>query len=227
MSKGTLYGIGVGPGDPELLTLKGARILQEADIIASPNIGSGRQTALGIVGRYIEGKEIIDCSTPMTRDPEATARAYDEIADKLGALLDQGKDIAFITLGDSGVYSTYYYVHHRMVERGYTCEVVAGVTSFSAASARLGVPLCEGSEQLLVVPVLAGDPRAALAVPGTKIFMKSGRELVKLRELLRERGLLDRAYMVADCGLETEEVFTDLDEIDENASYMAVVVLKD
>ena len=170
MAKGKLYGISVGPGDPELLTLKGARILREADLIASPNIGTGMQTALRIVGRYIEGKEVVDCSTPMTRDKEATAKAYDAIADKLAALLDEGKTIAFITLGDAGVYSTYYYVHKRMVERGYDCEVVAGVTSFSAAAARLGIPLCEGSEQLLVVPVAAGEPEDRRFAKGAAVL---------------------------------------------------------
>ena len=89
----------------------------------------------------------------------------------------------------------------------------------------MGIPLCEGAEQLLVVPVLSGDPGTALDVPGKKIFMKSGRELVALRELLRERGLLDHARMVADCGLPTEEVFESLDELDEDKSYMAVVLL--
>ena len=87
--KGTFYGVSVGPGDPELLTLKAARVLAEADVIASPSIGSGLQTARRIIERYIEGKEVLDCSTPMTRDKEASARAYDAIADKLGALLDE------------------------------------------------------------------------------------------------------------------------------------------
>ena len=227
MAKGKLYGIGVGPGDPELLTLKGARILREADIIASPNIGTGMQTALRIVGRYIEGKEVVDCSTPMTRDKAATAAAYDAIADKLAALLDEGKNVAFITLGDSGVYSTYYYVHERMVARGYDCEVVAGVTSFSAAAARLGIPLCEGSEQLLVVPVAAGNPEVALDVPGTKVFMKSGREMLALRDLLAERGILQHAQMVNRCGLDGEQVVRDMATLDDDVNYMAVVILKD
>ena len=227
MAQGKLYGVSVGPGDPELVTVKAARILREADVIAAPNIGCGkRQTALRIVERYIEGKELLDCTTPMTRDPEATAAAYDAIADKIAALLDAGKNVAFITLGDAGVYSTYYYVHERMVARGYEPEVIPGVTSFSAASARLGISLCEGPEQLVVVPVLSGDALAGLETPGTKVFMKSGRDIVKLRELLRERGLLDRAVMVANCGLEGEQVFRSLDDIDDNESYLAVVLLK-
>ncbi|MBQ3301661.1 MAG: precorrin-2 C(20)-methyltransferase [Eggerthellaceae bacterium] len=227
MATGKLYGVSVGPGDPELLTLKAARILREADVIASPNIGTGMQTALRIVGDYIQGKEILDCSSPMTRDKAATAAAYDVVADKLAALLDDGKTVAFITLGDAGVYSTYYYVHTRMVARGYDCEVVAGVTSFSAASARLGIPLCEGAEQLLVVPVTQGSPEAALDVPGTKVFMKSGRELLALRDTLREHGVVSHAQMVNRCGLDGEMVVRDMDALDEDKSYMAVVILKE
>ena len=224
--KGTFYGVSVGPGDPELLTLKAARVLQEADVIASPNIGSGLQTARRIIERFIEGREVLDCSTPMTRDPEESARAYDAIADKLGALLDEGKDIAFIALGDAGVYSTYFYIQHRMEERGYCCEVIPGVTSFNAAAARLGMPLCEASEQVMIVPVAAGDAEAALDVPGVKVFMKSGRELPALRDLLRERGLSHDAMMVENCGLPAERVIRDFDELDDNPNTMAVVILR-
>ena len=224
--KGTFYGVSVGPGDPELLTLKAARVLAEADVIASPSIGSGLQTARRIIERYIEGKEVLDCSTPMTRDKEASARAYDAIADKLGSLLDEGKNVAFIALGDAGVYSTYFYIHARMEARGYRCVVIPGVTSYNAAAARLGVPLCEGSEQVMVVPVSMGDAAASLEVPGTKVFMKSGRDLLKLRDLLRERGLSHDAMMVANCGLPGEQVIRDFDDFDEETNTMAIVLLK-
>jgi len=224
--EGTFYGVSVGPGDPELLTLAAARVLREADVIASPNIGAGLQTARHIIERFLDGKEVLDCSTPMTRDPEASARAYDAIADKLGALLDEGKDIAFIALGDAGVYSTYFYIHHRMEERGYDCQIIPGVTSFNAAAARLGVPLCEAAEQVMIVPVAVGDAAAALDVPGVKVFMKSGRELLALRDLLRERGLSHNAMMVANCGLPAEQVIRDFDDLDEDANTMAVVILR-
>ena len=224
--KGTLYGVSVGPGDPELLTLAAARVLQEADIIASPSIGSGLQTARRIIERFIEGKEVLDCSTPMTRDKEASARAYDAIADKLAELLDAGKDIAFIALGDAGVYSTYFYIHKRMEARGYDCKVIPGVTSYNATAAKLGVPLCEGSEQVLIAPVAMGDVLAALDVPGTKVFMKSGRDLLKLRDALRERGLSHKAMMVANCGLPGERVVRDFDDFDEDTNTMAIVIVK-
>ena len=101
MAQGKLYGVSVGPGDPELLTLKAIRVIEEADVIAVPNIGHGRQTALSIAAEYIQGKTQIECSTPMTRDREASKCAYDQIADQLASLLDEGKDIAFIALGDA------------------------------------------------------------------------------------------------------------------------------
>ncbi len=224
--KGTFYGVSVGPGDPELLTLKAARVLEEADVIASPNIGGGLQTAKRIIERFIGDREVLDCSTPMTRDAEESARAYDAIADKLGALLDEGKDIAFIALGDAGVYSTYFYIHTRMEARGYRCEIIPGVTSFCAAAARLNVPVCEGSEQVMIVPVAAGDAAAALDVPGVKVFMKSGRELLALRDLLRERGLSHNAMMVENCGLPTERVLRDFDGLEDNRNTMAIVLVR-
>ena len=224
--KGTFYGVSVGPGDPELLTLKAARVLEEADVIASPNIGGGLQTAKRIIERFIGDREVLDCSTPMTRDAEESARAYDAIADKLGVLLDEGKDIAFIALGDAGVYSTYFYIHTRMEARGYRCEIIPGVTSFCAAAARLNVPVCEGSEQVMIVPVAAGDAAAALDVPGVKVFMKSGRELLALRDLLRERGLSHNAMMVENCGLPTERVLRDFDGLEDNRNTMAIVLVR-
>ena len=117
--KGKLYGVGVGPGDPELLTLKAVRIIREADVVVVPDIGHKRQTAWSIARDYIEDKPVIDCSTPMTRDKAATAAAYDAIADKLAALLDEGKNVAYLCLGDIAIYSTYIYVHDIVVGRGY------------------------------------------------------------------------------------------------------------
>lgn len=226
-ARGTLYGVGVGPGDPELLTLAAQRVLLKADVIAAPDINGGRRTALGIVRaalgeEVLAGKRLVDCTTPMVRDRAATAAAYDAIADQLAELLDEGFDVAFATLGDPGVYSTYYYVHDRMVSRGYTCEVIAGVTSFSAASARLGRPLCMGPERLVIVPASSVSVEDALDTPGAKVFMKAGRKLFDLRDAIRERGI--SAGMVADCGMETELVAPDFAAFEGEGSYMAVVI---
>ena len=227
MAKGKLYGVSVGPGDPELITLRAARILEEVDCVAAPDIGGSSRAALHIAEPYIKGKELIDCSSPMTNDQARTASAYDAVADKLAAVLEEGKSIAFVTLGDASVYSTWSYVNERMISRGYDVEVVAGVTSFCAAAAKLREPLCERSEQLHISPVSTGDTRAALALPGTKVFMKSGKRAGELRELLRERGIVDQGMLVANCGLEGEQVIPDLEAVDELPTSMSIVVVKD
>lgn len=224
---GKLYGVSVGPGDPELLTLKAVRVLREVDVVAAPNVGGGDQTALGIVAEHVAGKELLDCSTPMSRDREVTARAYERIADEVCALLDTGKDVAFITLGDATVYSTYFYVHERVTARGYEAEVVPGVTSFCAAAARLGTPLCEADDQLLVVPAGRSSISDALDIPGVKVFMKSGKAFSQLRGELDKRGLLESAQMVQRCGLEGERVYRSLADADDESGYLSVAILRD
>lgn len=221
-----MYGVSVGPGDPELLTLKAVRVIREADAVAVPNIGHKRQTAYDIAAAYLEGKELIDCSTPMTKDRSVVLAAYEKIADDLCAALDEGKTVAYLCLGDIAIYSSYIYVHDIVVSRGYDAEIVPGVTSFSACAARLGMALCEGPERLVVAPVMAADVDEILDVPANKVFMKSGRAIVELRDKLAVRGMLDGASMVANCGLPDEKVFEHLADIDDDGDYFSVVIVK-
>ena len=227
-TKGTLYGVSVGPGDPELLTLKAVRVLREADVVAVPNIGHGRQTAYGIVEEYIQGKPLIDCSTPMLRDRTEVLRAYRGVADEIAAALDAGKSVAYVAIGDIGVYSTYFYIHEMLVEQGYSAEIVPGVTSFCASAARLGIPLCEGPEALTIVPVIAGDAKdAAMSVPGTKVFMKSGRDLGAVRTIVEEAGMLDTTSLVANCGLPDEVLYPRFADVPADMSdYFTLVIAK-
>lgn len=227
MSKGILYGVSVGPGDPELLTCKAVRVIREADVVAVPNIGHKRQTAYTICEAYLEGKELLDCSTPMAKDRSVVQAAYVKIADDLCALLEAGKSVAYLCLGDIGIYSTYIYVHDIVVARGYDAEIIPGVTSFSACAARLGMALCEGSERLLLVPVMASDVDDVLDVHANKVFMKSGKAVHELRDKLAARGQLQGASMVANCGLPDEKVFTHLADIDDSGDYFSVVIVKD
>lgn len=226
MSKGVLHGVSVGPGDPELLTFKAVRVIREADVVAVPNIGHKRQTAYAICEGHLQGKELLDCSTPMTKDRSVVLAAYEMIADDLCALLEAGKSVAYLCLGDIAIYSTYIYVHDIVVARGYQAEIVPGVTSFSACAARLGMALCEGSERLLVAPVMASDVDEILDVPATKVFMKSGKAVHELRDKLAARGELEQASMVANCGLPDEKVFARLADIDDDGDYFSVVIVK-
>ncbi|MCD8146537.1 MAG: precorrin-2 C(20)-methyltransferase [Clostridiales bacterium] len=224
--KGTLYGIGVGPGDPELLTVKAVRLLQAADVIAAPNSGGESRTALNIVKEYIEDKPVLLCPTPMTRDRETLNRAWEDNAQQICALLGQGKQIAFVTLGDPTVYSTYFYLHRRVLARGYRAEIVPGVPSFCAVAAKLGVPLCEGDERLLVVPASHGDLADSLDADANKVLMKAGRQLGTLKETLRQRGELEDASLVVNCGLPGEQVWPSFAQAEGDAGYFSLVLLR-
>ena len=217
----------VGPGDPELLTLKAVRVIREADVIAVPNSGGKRQMAYTIVAEHLAGKPMLDCQTPMAGNRAAAIEAYQRIADDICMLLDEGKSVAYLTLGDASVYSTYTYIQRIVRDRGYETEVIPGVTSFCAAAARLGEPLCEGSESLLVSPASVSRIDTELDVPATKVFMKAGRSLGELREKLAECGELEHASMVANCGLPDEQVFPCFESADASSGYFAVVIVKD
>lgn len=226
MIRGTLYGLGVGPGDPELLTLKAVRIMKQADVVAVPDKGSGEKTALNIVREFVRDEQLIYCPTPMVRDAEKLNRGYDEIAQRLCALLDEGKNIAFITLGDPTVYSSYIYIHHRVLAKGYTAELVPGVTSFCAVSARLGDSLCERSERLMIVPASHKDIDDCLEVDSNFVFMKAGKEIAALKDKLSAHGLLENASMVENCGMENERVYKNFADMTEASGYFSVVVVK-
>lgn len=225
---GKLYGVSVGPGDPELMTLRAVRAIREADVVAVPNIGHGRQTALSIAAEHTEGKLLMECPTPMTRDAQVRQAAYTENARNICGHLAAGRKVAYLCLGDIGVYASFAPVNEQVRAAGFEVEIIPGVTSFSASAARLGMVLCEGSQRLLVSPVMSGDVDEILDVPANKVFMKSGREVIALRDKLAERGQLDGASMVANCGLPDEKVFPRLADVTEqDADYFSIVIVKD
>ena len=129
-----MYGVGVGPGDPELMTVKAVKTLQNVQWIAVPDTG-GDKSALSIATPYIEGKPLIYCPAPMTRDSETLRKAHEEGIRRIAEKLEQGENVAFITLGDPSVYSTYMYLHRLIREAGYEARMIPGVPSFCAAAA--------------------------------------------------------------------------------------------
>ena len=224
--RGMLYGVGVGPGDPELITIKAQRIIRQAAVLAVPDPGRGEKTALNIVGELADGKELLTCEAPMVRDHAALDGAYERNADLVCAALDGGKDVAFITLGDPTVYSTYLYVHRPVAGRGYETEIVPGVPSFCAAAALLGLPLCEKDQRLLVVPASHGEVDDCLEVDANLVFMKAGRELGALKDKLAAHGLLDRASLAANCGMEGQALCPRFADAAPDKGYFSVVLVK-
>ncbi len=225
-TEGKLWGVGVGPGDPELLTLKAARVLEQADVILAPDTGKADKTALNIIRNHLKGKTPILVSTPMTRDKDRLQKAYAQAAQDIMALLDQGKQVAFITLGDATVYSTYMYIHEIVRAHGYAVEVVPGVPSFCAAAARLNISLCQGEEPLLVIPA-SHDPQKLLDVPANKVFMKAGSAILDLKKTLEQRDMLGNAAMVENCSMETERVYPDFRDLKETTGYFSLVIVKE
>ena len=226
MNQGKLYGVGVGPGDPELITCKAVRILQQADVIAAPDKGRGEQTALAIAGEWIAGKPVLSCPAPMVHDEEVLDQAHTQAADRICALLEEGKTVAFLTLGDPTVYSTYIYIHRKVLDRGYEAELVPGVPSFCAAAARLNTSLCQGQERLLIVPA-CHDVADTFDVAANKVYMKAGRSVDALRAQLAQRGLLEGASAAANVGLPGEHIWPKLADMEDAPGYFSIVLVKE
>lgn len=220
MKKGKFYAVGTGPGNPELLTLKAVNIIEKCQVIAAAESGGRDNIALKTASDYIGGKEVVICDMPMIRDEVELGRIHDATSKQMAEILDEGKDIAFLTLGDPAVYSSAMYIFERVKALGYDAEMVPGITSFSASAAALGVSLCERAEPLHVIPAsYKGGEFDDLY--GTKVYMKSGKGLQKLRERLHGRG----AMMVENASMEDERIYTDLDGMEGEPGYFSLVIV--
>ena len=225
--QGKLYGLGVGPGDPELLTIKALRLIRENEVIAVPGNDIKASVAYQIVkGVYdeLDAKTLIPVAMPMTKDKALLNENYDRAAEKIADQLDQGKNVVFLTLGDPTVYSTYMYVHQRLEEKGYRVEIISGITSFCAVAARMNMSLVERSEPLHVIPA-SYQIEEALKLPGTKVLMKAGKQMKYVKEQVK--GFGKNAVMIENCGMPDEKIYASADEIPENAGYYSLIVIKE
>lgn len=225
-----LYGIGVGPGDSELMTLKAVRMIRECDIIVLPKSGQQINVAYSIAKGSvpeIDQKQLLEVAMPMIRDQQKLKESHDLAADQMTAQLKEGKNIAFLTLGDPSIYSTYIYVHERVLEKGFEAEIIPGIPSFCAVSARLNEGLTEAGQPLHVIPASYEGIDEALNLKGTKVLMKSGKSIGKIKEQLLKMEPSPSVKMIERCGMEGERVFASTKEIDENASYFSILVVKD
>ncbi len=224
---GILYGIGVGPGDPELMTLKAVRLIREADVIAVPaetaEASAAYRIACAAVPETAE-KEAVTLSMPMTRDRETLKKAWHEAAEKLKRCLDQGKKAAFLTLGDPSLYSTFGYLRRMLQKYGCTVLTAAGVPSFCAAAACLDLSLTEGDETLHIVTSLEEAGRV-LGLPGTVVLMKPSDDMGRFRDLAPECG--KEVSGAEDCGRETEKIWRSAREIPDRAGYFSLVIASD
>ena len=223
--QGVFYAVSVGPGDPELLTRQACRVLEVCDVIAAPRTKAGRMLALDIAGGAVDmrGKTILPLDFTMAHDAAVREESYRTAAGAIEAALAAGRDVAMVNLGDVSVYATAYYILERVRSDGFEVVMCPGVTSFCAVAARLGRSLTRMEEPLHILPG-STDMDSALTLEGTKVLMKSGRAIHEMVDALERHGLAARAGMVADCGLETEQVYTDLRQLPEEISYFATIV---
>jgi precorrin-2/cobalt-factor-2 C20-methyltransferase len=231
MKKGAFYGVGVGPGDPELLTLKAVRLLERCQVIAAPRTKSGEMLALKIASGAVNlhGKTVVPLFFSMERDREKQRASHRAAADEVEKYLAEGMDVAMLNLGDVSIYATYAYLMELLGERGYETVMIPGVPSFCAVAARLGVSLTEMNSTLHISPG-GVSLEETLDLPGTKVLMKSGRQMPATLDALAARKALNRSMLVQNCGLPGEAVYQDLSQkTPENNSvgYFATVIVKE
>ena len=229
--RGTLYGIGVGPGDPELITLKALKCLEKSDVIILPAAPKEECYAYQIVYRVypeIEEKKVLCMPFLMSKNKEELTDSHRQIYEYISTLLEQGKTICFLTIGDPSIYSTYSYIHKKERSRGGYPVMISGVPSFCAAAAAMGISLADNKEQIHIIPA-SYEIEETLYLKGTKVYMKSGKQLRKLKQMLlnKEGEGKHIVYSISNCGMPNERLVCGAENIDEDNRYLTTVILKE
>ncbi|GAE36095.1 precorrin-2 C(20)-methyltransferase [Halalkalibacter akibai] len=230
---GTLYGLGVGPGDPELLTIKAFRKLKEADVIAYPKKRKGSKSyAHRIIDVYITPgeKEMLGLVFPMTKDPVILQREWSNTVDQVWEHLKIGKDVAFVTEGDPLLYSTFIHMMNLVKERHpeVSIQTVPGISSINGAASRLGIALAEGDDHVAIIP--ARDDyeamKKAIVEHDCVVFIKVAKVIDLMLSVLRELDLLDKASVVTKVTSD-EEVIWQVDELERaELEYLTLMVVR-
>ncbi len=233
MKQPRIIAVGVGPGDPELLTLKGARLIREADVIFSP-VGdrSDDSIAHSIIADLIDParQQIVTRIFPMRRDPAEMEASWQAAAEELVQLVQAGRTVAFVTIGDPFLYSTFLYPY-RILQKQYpeiAVEVVPGISSINAAAAAADLPLGLAADRIAILPATFEEDqlRQTLLDFDTVVLMKVHRVFDRVRHLLQEIGAPRRAVYVKRVGLSGAAVFHDLDAVRaEDLDYLSLVIV--
>ena len=223
---GRLIGVGVGPGAPDLVTLRAARVIGAAEVVAYPALPGTGSFARSIVAELVpEGAEEIVIEVPMTRDRAPAQAAYDAAAERISAVLEAGRDVVVLCEGDPFFYGSFMYLHARLSGQ-FACEVVPGVTSLTACAAVAGRPIVARDERLTVLPGPLPDDvlRERIAGAEAVAILKVGRHLGRIRAVIEGLGLADRATYVERASL-PEEVVLPLSDATDPAPYFSMILL--
>jgi precorrin-2/cobalt-factor-2 C20-methyltransferase len=230
---GTLYGLGVGPGDPELLTVKAFRKLKEAPVIAFPKKKKGSKSyAQRIIDVYLTPgeKEMLGLVFPMTKDPVILEREWSNTVELVWEKLKSGKDVAFVTEGDPLLYSTFIHMMNLFKERYPEVKIhtVPGISSINGAASRLGIALAEGDDHVAIIP--ARDDyetmKKAIVENDCVIFIKVAKVMDLMLSILRELDLVEKASVVTKVTSD-EEIIWDIRELDRaDLEYLTLMVVR-
>ncbi len=230
---GILFGIGVGPGDPELITLKATKILNQVDtVFAAASTKNNHSLAVNIAERHIpENTKVKMLRFPMTRDKNETRKAWRKHAQAIIEEIERGKNVAFLTLGDAMTYSTFGYIIRHIQDLAPDIEIqtVPGITSYQAAAASLNMPLVEGEESLMVVSGATGGNRLREleGKPENVVFLKAYRNVKDIKAAIDEIGKYPSSVGVKNCSHPNEEIIADIEELGERVpDYWTLIIAK-
>jgi precorrin-2/cobalt-factor-2 C20-methyltransferase len=227
--KGKLIGIGVGPGDTELLTLKAAKVLETVPVIFSPKSSKEKESiALSIVKPIIEKRKdykrlmLVEPIFPMIEDKDELEKVWFSAAEMIAQYLDSGRDVAFITLGDSSIFSTYSYVQKKLIGR-YEIETIPGITSFTACAAAKNEALVEQNDILTIVPKIDSRLDEVLEYSDSIVLMKASRNTSELEKSIEDNDRKKEIYSVQNCTRENEKI---IEGFSHEKPYLTTTVIK-
>ncbi len=229
---GILYGVGVGPGDPDLITIKAVKILAGVSkIFAASSTRNDYSLAQNIVQKNLKDAQIEQMAFPMTRDKAVLEEAWKRNAGRVLEVVRTGMDAAFVTLGDPMTYSTFSYLLRTIRKLAPEIEVVTipGITSYQAAAALANTPLSEGEESFHLISGVDGGDRLRKIIETSEnvVMLKTYRNFNDIYRALEELDLLDRAVYVGRCGLDEETVIEDLRSLKgEKTPYLSLIIIK-
>lgn len=228
--KGKFYGIGVGPGDPELVTIKAVRTLENVDIVICPEGKKGKGSfALEIVDEYIKDVELLHLTFPMIYEEDLLKKQWEENAKVIKEKIDKGLNVAFITLGDPMVYSTYMYMIPYLQKENIEIETIPGITSFCSVASKVNIPLAAGDETLGIIPLRKGceNMDEILNNYDNIVVMKPSNQSKQLADKLIEKGYEDKFIMISKVGTESQEISYDINRLrNETVPYLSTLIIK-
>ena len=229
--RGTFYGIGVGPGDPELLTVKAIKAIEAADVLIAPKTEKKEgSVALEIARPYLKDDiEIVYQVFPMVKDFAEDTGTWEANKAEILALLNAGKNVAFLTLGDPMFYSTYIYVFRLLEHEVVDIVTIPGIPAFAAIGSRVGRPIVEGNDILAIIPGTADAQRLeeVMAVASSAVVMKVYHNSAEIIDLLRRNNMTKEAVLVSRVGLDDERIIHDLEaHADEKLNYLSTILTR-